>query len=885
MRWLTRCRLALRSIVRRRTVDAELEAELQFFMQRRTEDFLAAGASADEAALEARRAVGSLALIRDECHDARGTRWVDALLDDAGHGIRLLARHPGFALTTVLLIAMSITVGSAAVALLDAVLLRALPAISRPDQLAMVSGVGPNDDRRGQSLPMFELLQQQRQGTTEMFGYRNYGGLPATIGGATIPLRGIGVIGNYFEALPNLPLLRGRPFDPNSDAPNALISARVWQEQFGGSPDVVGATLTMGTVAFTVVGVVSPEFLGLQPDLRWDVIAPFTTLNRARGLSPAATRNQIVYTVVRLSAGVTMAQYEARLAARWPEILAQTVPTASTLEQWVSQRGPRVVVESLRSGQSFTLITNPGLPRALELTAALAAMIFLTSCVTLALLVVARAVRQQRDTAIRLALGGDRWRVLRPYVVESVCLSALGCAVGLLLSSWAVDYGAQYVPGDWTVSLMPWGVVSAVLMATLSVTVGAGLVAFMASRGSIRQVIQQTSRTTQPHVRLRQALLTTQVVATVVLTYATLLYVDDFRRLTRMPTGMDVDHLKVYQLVGKLPYQNVSSDYFQRLTAALEATKGVESVALSIGSAPLGYLRDFTEPIETVEGGRVNAYVTCVFPGVFTTWGTPQVSGRDLAWSDGPAVVITASLASRLYPSENPLGRVIRTLTPRPAPYQVVGVVGNMAFNGPRLGTRDVAFVPCLQRTNPLPSSNVVAVYIRSSSRTLADMKGDVTQIAERLGVHYVMDDVEQTSLLASSVQQERMLATVSGAFGAVVVFVTAVGLYAFGSYMLTFRTRELAVRVALGAGSRAVVTTLVRELLVVFGVGLTFGLGVALILHRGLLGVVGDLGPIGWHTPSRVVAILAGVFVMASASPAIKAVRIDLADALRLDE
>lgn len=887
MRWIRRWRLALRSIFRRRAVDDELRLELQFFIDRKTEQQVAAGASPKDAARAARRSVGSLSAIRDECHEARGTRWVDALLDDISQGLRLMVRHRGFALTTVMLIAMSITVGSSSVALVDAVLLRALPAITNPEQLALVSGVGLNDDRRGQTVPMFELLQQQREGTTHIFAYRNYGGLPATISGVTVPLRGIGVLGDYFEALPSLPLVRGHIFDPNGDAPHALISARVWQEHFGAAPDVVGATLTMGTVAFTIVGVVSSKYLGLQPDLQWDVIAPFTVLNRARGLTPAATRNQAVYTVVRLSPGISERQYEARLAVRWQEILGQTVPGTSTREQWASQRGSRVVVESLRSGQSFTLITNPGLPRALEFTAALGGMIFLASCLTLALLVVARAVRQQRDTAIRLALGGGRWRVVRPYIVESVCLSACGCAIGLVLAVWAVAYGTQYVPGDWVVSLMPWGVASAVLMATATVTVGAGLVVYMGSRGSIRHVMHRTSRAAQPHVRLRVGLLATQVGATVVLIYATLVCVDDFRRLTRVPVGMDVDNLTVYQLVGKLPYQSLGIDYFQQLMSAVRDNAGIASVALSGGAPPLTYFRDFTEPVERADGERVNAYVTCIFPGVFTTWGTPQVAGRDLLWSDRGSVVLTESLASRLYPHESPIGQVLKTVTPSPVPYQVVGVVGNMAFNGPRLGTRDVAFVPCLHRFDPFPSSNFVNVYIRASSLAPVDLKGDVRRIADRLGAQflaYEYDD-DQMTLLENALQQERMLATVSGTFGGIVIVVTGAGLYAFGSYMLTFRTRELAVRAALGARPRDIGATVLRELLLVFGVGLFAGLVGAVVLHRALLGTISDLGPVTWSTPSRVTAILAGIFLAASAAPAIRAVRIDLAAALRLDE
>lgn len=885
MRWLTRWRLTWRSLVHRQGVDDDLHAELEHFLEHRAKDCQAAGVSREEALREARRTMGSVTWVRDACHDVRGTRWIDDLIDDIRQSVRLIIRHGGFASLTVTLMATSIGISASAIAILDAVLLRALPAIAEPSQLALVSGVGPNDDRRGQSVPMYELLTQQREGTTSIFAYRNYGGLPATINGTTVPLRGIGVLGDYFQGLGSTPLLRGHAFNPNLDTPEAVISSGVWRDYFGSTDDIVGRPFTMGTVTFTVAGVMRPDFLGFQPDLRWDVLAPFTVLNRARGLTPAAARNQIVYTTVRLVAGVTPDQYAARLDAVWSTILQQTVPTGTTLDDWTTQRGPRVVVETLRKGQSFTLITTPGLPRALRLTAALSVMVFLASCVTLGLLVIARAVRYQRETAIRLALGGSRWRVVRPYLIESLNLSTIGCLVGLLLASWGSAWAAFYVPGDWQISLLPWGATSAVLMALLTVMTGALLALYVASRGSLRQVMHQTGPTTTGHVRMRTVLLTLQCIASVMLVYATLVYVDDVRRLMRVPVGLDAEHLHVFQLVGKLPYRSLDEAYFRQLLSSVEAMPGIDSVGLSVGAPPLAYLRDFMEPVETVSRGRTNAYVVCVFPGVFQTWRTPILAGRDVQWGEHPEALVTESLARRLYSLDRTLGAAIRTTAPRAHDYQITGVVANMAYNGPRLGTRDVLFVPCLQQIKPLPSNYTVAVYIRSSHRTLADLTPDVTTAVETLGVQYVLSKDDQATFGQYAVMQERLLATMSATFGAIVVGLTAVGLYVFFNYMLAFRSRELAVRSALGAQPVALVGTLFRELTTVLGVGIGVGLALALILHRSLQGTAVDLGPLGVSTPLRAIGILAIVVAAASARPAFRATRINVAEGLRFDE
>ena len=274
-----------------------------------------------------------------------------------------------------------------------------------------------------------------------------------------------------------------------------------------------------------------------------------------------------------------------------------------------------------------------------------------------------------------------------------------------------------------------------------------------------------------------------------------------------------------------------------------------------------------------------------MLPGAFAAWGTPQLSGRDVTWEDGPSAVITASLARRFYAEQNPLARRIRTTIPKPMDYEIVGVVGDMAFNGPRLGHRDVMFVPCLQRTNPWPSDYVVNVFIRSSHRTLADLAVDVRRVTGRLGAHYVYSTNQQEEIMAYSVQQEQMLATVSGAFGGLIVMLTGVGLYAFCNYMLMFRKRELAIRAGLGASPTEIVATLMRETLGVLILGSIVGLATILLLHQVLAGFVVELGSVRWDELLKALVILALVVLVSSAVPVIRALQIDVARVLRLDD
>jgi len=499
------------------------------------------------------------------------------------------------------------------------------------------------------------------------------------------------------------------------------------------------------------------------------------------------------------------------------------------------------------------------------------------------LLVVARGIRNQRYNAIKLALGGTRWRIVRPYIIESGIVSLLGCIVGLLIARWGSNLGASFVPGDWQIGVTPSVIAIAIGLAVATTLLGGILAAYVSSRSSIQEVLQQSNRTTQPHVTLRAGLLATQFAVSVVLVYSTLFYVDDFAGLTRADVGLDVKNLHVFELSGRLPRRELGNDYFQRLTSELKAVPGVESVGMSGGAPPLSFLRDLTEPVQSDDGREVAASVVCVFPGVFESWRARRLTGRDLEWTDGPSALVTENLARRLYPNGDALARRIRTKTPPVRDLAIVGIVGNMAFNGPRLGMRNVVFMQCLERTHPWPSNFAVQIFIRSS-RGLAEVGRDVSKVVDRIGIYFVysMDDEEQ--FLAWSTDQERVLATVSSAFGGLILALTGVGLYAFCSYMLAFRNRELAIRAGLGASPRAIATALLRETIVVLTVGLIVGLGLTLALQRVMAGLIVDVGSMSIGNLLQAVLILFAMALAASVLPMMRALRIDLARALRVD-
>ena len=226
-----------------------------------------------------------------------------------------------------------------------------------------------------------------------------------------------------------------------------------------------------------------------------------------------------------------------------------------------------------------------------------------------------------------------------------------------------------------------------------------------------------------------------QLTVSVVLVHSTLFLVEDLVNLTRVDVGMDADDIHVYGLNGHLPQRELGDSYFRALTSELQAVPGVDAVGLTGTLPPLSFLRDLTRPVQSEEGTEANVVLISTFPGVFDAWRTKHVSGRSLTWADGSSAVVTESLARRLYPDQVALGHQIQTDTL--GAFEIVGVVGNMAYNGPRLGIRNVMFIPYLKSRNPWPSTSGAYIYVRSR-RTLADLGQDVRRVVDRLGVHYV---------------------------------------------------------------------------------------------------------------------------------------------------
>jgi hypothetical protein len=565
-----------------------------------------------------------------------------------------------------------------------------------------------------------------------------------------------GVTGDYFEALDGHAAL-GRLLESGDRDAGAVVSHRLWQTAYGGDAQILGRELTLGAQRIPIVGVAHETFGGTSLHANCDVIVSLDELNRISGTANAVAAPLEV--ALRLEAGVTPEAYEERLNAAWPDLLQASAPPGRSLDAWREQRGERVRVDSLRRGLTYAIKARPGLRRAAVLVLALSVLIFLGNCLTLALLSVARGVRQQHQVTVMLALGASKARIFRTYLLESACISGVALLGGLLLTGSLAAAAAAWLPGapevDWRLQVGTGVVTIAGVIALTAASLIGAIPAVISTRTPVRRLVQSSGRVSMPHVRLRVALLTVQLGLAVLLVHYALVFVGDLRAIARVDVGFNVNDLHIYSLTARPPQRPLSHSYFVALLERVRRIPGVEAAAITGTLPPLAFLGDAAQPVRTDDGRQVQATSVCTFPGLFDTLQLSRLSGQDLEWDRGAAAVVTSSLARMLYPEVDPLTQTIQTA--RTPPLRIVGVVSDLPYNGQRRGATPVVFVPCLQQANanPWPSTFVVQLVIRSP-RTLGDLRKDVdVQVAEA-GPQFVYQMEDSTEQLARSTQQER---------------------------------------------------------------------------------------------------------------------------------
>jgi predicted permease len=873
----------IRALVRGAAAERELDEEMEFHLARETEQNLARGMSPEEARRQAVVAFGGLSQTRESHREVRRGRWLEELVGDSRHALRSLRRRPVFATTAILTLALAIGANTAIFSVVNAVLLRPLP-FPHADRLVMLSEDNPEKGWRRETAAPANYLDWRERVTAfqDVAAYTQGGGSTLSGAGEARQIRVRSVTGNYFSVL-GVDAELGRTLreaETWQQRPGAaVVSHRVWTDLLGGDPGAVGRTITLDGQPTQVVGVMPAGFsyaadsvdiwvaMGWDPDNRSQVF-----FRRAHWLR----------VVARLKPGVTPAAADAEF---------QTVVHQLQVEYPVTNR---VMGADLLPLQEF-LVGDLRVP--LLILQGSVGLLLLIACANVANLLLAQAVGREREVSLRLAIGAHRGRLVRQALTESLVLSMLGGIAGFGLGWWGTRALAALQPtGMLPVRTIPMDL--RVLTGVIVVTTVTGLLfgiapAFWSASRVPAEVLKEGGRGGSAGARSRRwanALVIGEIALALVLTIGAGLLVRSFWRLNQVNPGLDPRGVLAIGIRLPSGYDSTARQlqFFNSLRERVSALPEIESAAEAL-VAPFGG-RSFTSDFH-VAGRAPDDYGTEVMheyitPGYFRTLGVPLRAGRDFTAADRlgaePVVIINEAMARRHFPGQNPVGQRI-TFDKYPDSASVwltiIGVAGDVRQLGLALEPQIAAFEAFEQQGNS---------YMTLLVRGRGDAMGMLPEVRRIVGALDPSVALAETApletLVARSIARQRFVMTLLLVFAVTGLLLSVVGVYGVNAQLAARRTREMGIRLALGAQVSQVRWLVLRHALRMLAVGLGIGLVAALVVSRAMQSLLYRVAPADPVTFLLVPVILASTGLLASWLPAARAGRADPATTLRAE-
>jgi putative ABC transport system permease protein len=891
MRWLYKFPLRVRSLFERARVEQELSEELRFHLEKLIEQSTTQGMTAEEAHYAALRELGGVEQIKEECRDMRQVNYLENLVQDIRYGLRVLRRNPGFAATAILTLALGIGATTAIFSIVDTVMLKPLP-FPTADRLVRVRSViaatGHGDvasypdflDWRARS-HVFEGMAAFRTGDFTLIGPRE-----------PLHLQGAVVSAQLFSLLGVTPAL-GRIFLPEEDNPAmvsgtdpVILSYGLWQREFSADRAVLGRTIQLGDQPFTVVGVMPPAF---QYPIQADRIELWTTIAvDARGGVGAMTTQRgahyldvsaLLKPKVKLQqaqsemAGITVA-----LSKQHPENKPRTVQIVPEIQGAI---GP------LRT-PLFVLLGAVG-------------CVLLIVCVNVANLLLARATGRHKEMALRAALGASRRRATRQLLTESVALGLLGGGLGLALATALLRVLVRLIPAV-VPRLDTIGLDARLLMFAFLVSLVAGVLfglapALRVSKIGLTESLNESGRGSggggKEHSRLRDALVVSEVALAIVLLLGAGLLIQSFFYLTRVNPGFDPHQVLTFQLDSPAGKQGAQVPlFFREVVESMRALPGVNS-ASAVASLPLtgdnigsGFEIE-GEPLPA--GSRPSADFNAVEPNYFRTLHIALVAGRDFTERDDskstPVVIVNRTLARRFFPNQDPIGRHIRPgigngYGPGEFPMrEIVGVIADVKQSGLGDEAAPEVYAPLAQ--SPFGTMFFVVHTVNDPRSIVESARRQVASLDKNAPIYHV-ETLDQ--YFAQSVEAPRFITLLLGGFAGLALVLACLGIYGLISYTVAQRTREIGIRMAVGAQKGEVLWMVIREGLRPALAGIAIGIVGALRLTRLLSSLLFGIKPADPATFAAVALMLTGVAILACYIPARRAAGVDPMVALRYE-
>jgi len=867
--------------------DLAEEIELHRAMtERRLRD---SGMSAEEAAVESRRIMGNATLAREDARAAWIAPWLDSAWQDVTYALRMFRRAPVFTGAFVLVMALGVGATTAVFVLLDSLVLRNLP-VSRPDRLVYFAS--PSF-----SYPIFSEVKAR---STEVLSSVAAWSVEDEYVAWTQQLEAAEVLtasGGFYETL-GVTAVIGRTFSHADDriggGPEgrvAVISYPAWQRRYGGDPGVVGRTVRVGPDTYTIVGVTPRGFFGVAPGVAPELTIPLTSNSRPSALQSATS--SWVHLLGRLRDGVSLAEANTALRQFWPAALESAVAGRIPSDRRDHFLGRRTSLESARAG--FSRVRNR-FAKPLWFLFGLVALLLAVATASAANLLLARGAARRREIAVRLAIGAGRGRLVRQMLTESLVLTTIAAAAGLLIANW----GAGALLSLMTTREQAIALESDITARTVLFSLGLAAItsafcsvlpAFRATRINPAYGLTAASASLRAFGRgpaSGRAVVAVQVAISVLLLASAALFVRSLNAVLSLAAGVDRTVLVLTADAEAAGYEDErAAAFYQQLLERVRNVPGVASASVSMYPPLSGGDGAWTENVGVdgaapVSGAGGTVYFNTVSPAYFRTTGMTLVRGRDIADSDNapgpPVAVVNETLVRRFFPGRDPIGQRITIGRDKSRQnLQIVGIVSDARYQRLQEEPRSIAYLPWLQQRG----GNMFLELRAQSPAAVADaVRREAGSIDAVVPLHLqtVSDRIREALVT------ERVLAALAALLAGAAAMLACAGLYGLLAYAVTRRTREIGLRLALGARPFSVTTGVLADSLILTGIGVAFGLGLALALGRFARGLIFEIAPVDPISIAAAALSMLIVAVLASVVPAWRAARIDPVAALKLE-
>jgi predicted permease len=888
--WLSRCR----GLFKKQNRDLELAAELEIHLEMHIEDNLRAGMAPKEARRQALIKLGGVEQTKEKYRNQRGLPFLESFVADVRFGLRMLRKNPGFTAVAILTLAFGIGASTAIFSLANSALLKPPVATDNPNQLVSVFFGGA--DGHGVSNHSYaDYLDYRRDSDDVLSGLAAYTTLPANLVVRQVTERvNVGLVSeNYFSLLGVQPIA-GRAFQPDENARQdedftAVISESLWRRAFGGSRDVAGKTIWLNNSSYNVIGVAPEQTSRLMNIVKIDVFVPAPMEGALKGEADFLSKrqNKEFMVVGRLRMGVSLGQAQAKFNIIADQ-LQKLYPEAWTVN---------------RHAHALTLVPYSSVPFELRgfavgsagLLMGAVGIVLLIACNNLANFLLARGMTRKKEIVIRLALGATRTRLAQQLLTEALLVALLGGAVGLLFASWAMELLTRFTPNigvPLTIYVsLDYRVLAFGIFVTLLTAFAFGLPpALQATKNDANDSLKeadQTQTVSHRHARPRKWLMVAQVAVSLVLLMCASIFLSALFKLRSIDLGFNPRGLALLSVDPKMQgYSSQRSrEFIQQASERLKAVPGVEAVTVA-ERVPIGLssVRDQILPDPVSRSHELNP----IFVGwnnvdatYFQTMQIPILRGRSFGVEDhdgtAPVAIVNEVLAKMLWQNQDPLEQFIRK--PDGRTFEVVGVAKTAKYES--VGEQSMPFVYfSLDQSSEYNSE--LTFHIRTGISPESFLDTFRRQLVALDPALTVFDVQTMNEHLANSMILVRMGALLLGIFGGLALALSSLGLYGLMNYLVTQRTRELGIRVALGADSRTILKLVLKQgvSVTLSGaiIGSVFGFGFSILIASQLYGVAS----IDVVTLIGVVSTQFGIALLACWLPAWRATRVDPMVALR---